>query len=320
MSTECICAESQKKEVAMGATSRFIVRWGIIGGLAVGGITLLVGPQRVMACLDQLRQEANSVVENLVEDPVALRRQLNDLAKQYPFRIAEVHGEIARLKQQLEHFQRDEKISTRVVELTTVDLDVLRSLVDQAESMAAIDESPVSIRFEGVRYDLEAAYSEGRRIRTVRANYEDRLASDRRQMVLLQEQQLRLEGVLENIEQEYETYQAQLWQLDREIDAIERNDHIITMVEQQQETLSDFDRVGSAGNLDQVRARLAEIRTVQESTILALTDTGTGSDYETRARFDTSDQMYENPFGQIVEDSKEPYVGPYALLEPDTKQ
>ena len=72
----------------MGATSRFIIRWGLIGGLAVGGITLLVGPQRVMACLDQLRKEANSVVENLVEDPVALRRQLDNLAKQYPTRLA----------------------------------------------------------------------------------------------------------------------------------------------------------------------------------------------------------------------------------------
>jgi phage shock protein A len=299
----------------MGATSRFIVRWGIIGGLAVGGITLLVGPQRVMACLDQIRKEANTVVENLVDDPVALRRQLDDLAKQYPHRIAEVRGEIARLEQQLEQFLRDEQVSIRVVELTSVDLSVLRDLVDEAESMSTLGSDSVSIRFEGVRYDLESAYTEGRRIRTVRANYEDRLASDRRQMELLKEQRGRLGDVLENIENEYETYRAQLWQLDREIDAIERNDHIIVMVEQQQETLSSFDKFGGAGNLDQVRSRLAEIRTVQESTILALTDMGTGSDYETRARFDTSDQLFENPFTQTVEEDDEVYTGPYALLD-----
>jgi hypothetical protein len=304
------------KEVAMGATSRFIVRWGIIGGLALGGITLLVGPQRVMACIDQLREEANSVVENLVDDPVALRRQLDDLAKQYPARIAEVRGEIARLDQQLEQFVRDEHIANRVVELTTLDLEVLRDLVDDAEATTVQNSTP-SIRFDGVRYDLEDAYSEGRRIRTVRANYQDRLASDRRQMELMGEQKDRLISILEKIEHEHETYRAQLWQLDREIDAIERNDHIIVMVEKQQETLSSFDRTGSVGNLNQVQARLAEIRTVQESTILALTDTGTGSDYETRARFDTSDQLFENPFTQtttaentIVEDTK-----PYALLD-----
>ena len=297
----------------MGATSRFIVRWGIIGGLAVGGITLLVGPQRVMACIDQLRQEANTVVENLVEDPVALRRQLDDLVRQYPKKIAEIRGEIARLDQQLEQFIRDERIAIRVVELTTLDLEELRELVDDAQSTTTL-RGTSSIRFEGVRYDLDSAYSEGRRIRTVKANYEDRLASDRRQMGLMGEQKTRLVSILEKIEQEHETYRSQLWQLDREIDAIERNDHIIAMVEEQQETLSGFDRLGSVGNLDQVRSRLAEIRTVQESTILALTDMGTGSDYETRARFDTSDELFENPFHQTVEEPEDDEVGPYALL------
>jgi len=90
------------------------------------------------------------------------------------------------------------------------------------------------------------------------------------------------------------------------------------MVEQQQETLSGFDRLGSAGNLNQVRARLAEIRTVQESTIIALTDVGAGTDYETRARFDTSGQIFEDPFTQMVEETTVEDIqdnGPYALLD-----
>ncbi len=299
----------------MGATSRFIVRWGIIGGLAVGGITLLVGPQRVMACIDQLRQEANSVVENLVDDPIALRRQLDDLASQYPKRIAEVRGEIARLNQQLEQFVRDERIAVRVIELTADDLSVLSDLVENAET-TTVQNNAKPIWFNGVRYDLDGAYTEGRRIQTVRGNYEDRLSSDHRQMELMKEQKVRLVSILEKIEHEHETYRTQLWQLDREIDAIERNDHIIVMVEQQQETLSGFDRFGSAGNLDQVRARLAEIRTVQESTILALTETGTGSDYETRARFDASENLFESPFTQSAKkNSAFEDSGPYALLD-----
>jgi hypothetical protein len=304
----------------MGTTSRFIVRWGLIGGLAIGGITLLVGPQRVMACIDQIRKEANSAVENLVDDPVALRRQLDDLAREYPSRIAQARGEIARLDQQLEQFERDERIAIRVVELTTEDLEVLRGLVEGAE-VTVNQNGSGSVFFEGVRYDLDGAYAEGRRIRTVKANYQDRLASDRRQMELMGEQRVRLVSILEKIEHEHETYRAQLWQLDREIDAIERNDHIIAMVEQQQETLSGFDRLGSAGNLDQVRSRLAEIRTVQESTILALTDSGAGSDYETRARFDTSDDLLEDPFTQYTQaaDDEDEFVGPYALLDSTNK-
>jgi chromosome segregation ATPase len=196
-------------------------------------------------------------------------------------------------------------------------LEVLRDLVENAETTTRPN-GRATVRFDGVRYDLDGAYSEGRMIRTVKSNYEDRLASDRRQMQLMGEQKIRLESILEKIEHEHETYRAQLWQLDREIDAIERNDHIIAMVEQQQETLSGFDRLGSAGNLNQVRARLAEIRTVQESTIIALTDVGAGTDYETRARFDTSGQIFEDPFTQMVEETTVEDIqdnGPYALLD-----
>mgnify|MGYP001164128979 FL=1 len=307
----------------MGATTRFIVRWGLIGGLALGGVTLLVGPQRVIACFDQLRQEATTIVDGIVDDPVALRRQLDDLAQEYPQRIAEIAGEVSKIDQQLIQFERDESIACNVVKLTTQDLESLKDLVRLAEQEEGVGGTPVSFWFEGVRFDLESAYTKARRIRTVRANYEDRLAADRRQMELMLEQRDRLATILDKIQHEHEQYRSQLWQLDREIDAIERNDHIIAMVERQQNTLSSFDRFGSGNNLDQVRSKLAEIRTVQESTILALTETGGGSDYETRARFAMSESTIENPFEKISEDLVEgeqtlnSRVGPYALLEND---
>ena len=305
----------------MGATTRFIVRWGLIGGLAIGGVTLLVGPQRVIACFDQLRQEATTIVDGIVDDPVALRRQLDDLAREYPQRIAEITGEVSKIDQQLIQFERDESIARNVVKLTTQDLESLKDLVRLAEQEEGIGETSVSFWFEGARFDLESAYTKARRIRTVRANYEDRLAADRRQMELMHEQRDRLSVILEKIKHEHEQYRSQLWQLDREIDAIERNDHIIAMVERQQNTLSNFDRFGSGNNLDQVRSKLAEIRTVQESAILALTETGGGSDYETRARFAMSESSYENPFEEVkIELVKEEQllnsrVGPYALLD-----
>ena len=305
----------------MGATTRFIVRWGLIGGLALGGVTLLVGPQRVIACFDQLRQEATTIVDGIVDDPVALRRQLDDLAREYPKRIAEITGEVSKIDQQLIQFERDESIARNVVKLTTQDLESLKDLVRLAEQEEGIGETSVSFWFEGVRFGLESAYTKARRIRTVRANYEDRLAADRRQMKLMHEQRDRLATILEKIKHEHEQYRSQLWQLDREIDAIERNDHIIAMVERQQYTLSNFDRFGSGNNLDQVRSKLAEIRTVQESTILALTETSGGSDYETRARFAMSESFYENPFEEVKEERVEEEqilnsrVGPYALLD-----
>ncbi len=298
----------------MGATTRFIVRWGLIGGLALGGVTLLVGPKRVVACFDQLREEASSIVDEMVDDPIALRRQLDELAKQYPKRIADITGEVSKIDHQMGQFERDESIALNVVKLTTDDLDALKELVAIAENEGSVGGTPVSFWFEGVRYDLESAYTKARRIRTVRANYEDRLAADRRQMELMCEQRTRLASILEKIQHEHEQYRSQLWQLDREIDAIERNDHIIAMVERQQQTLSSFDQFGSGNNLDQVRSKLAEIRTVQESTILALTETSGGSDYETRARFAMSEGANENPFAETKPVRASEDVGSYALL------
>ncbi|MDP6601634.1 MAG: hypothetical protein QGH76_04995 [Phycisphaerales bacterium] len=296
----------------MGKTTRFIVRWGIISGLALGGITLLVGPQRVAACFSQLRTNAQTLVEDMVDDPVALRHQLDELARQYPTRIADIRGELARIDQQVSQFERDEHIAARVVALTTEDLEELRQLVASTESNRA-----VAIRFDGVRYDLDGAYAEGRRIRTVRASYEDRLASDRKQVRLLHEQRAHLASMLEKLEHEREEYQAQVWHLDREIDAIERNERIIEMVEDQRATLASFDRLGHVGNLDQVRSRLAEIRTVQESTIAALAETGRGDDYETEARYQLGGKGFDDPFsGPSAEDSP-PHLParPFALLD-----
>ena len=311
---------NETKEVAMGATTRFIMRWGLIGGLALGGVTLLVGPTRVVACFDQLRQEAATIVDGIVDDPVVLRRQLDELAREYPKRIAEITGEVTKIKQQLEQFERDESIALNVVKLTSHDLESLRNLVDVAEKEEVLSGSHVSFWFEGVRFDLESAYTKARRIRTIRANYEERLAADRRQMELMHEQRDRLDSILGKIQHEHEQYRTQLWQLDREIDAIERNENIIAMVERQQQTLSSFDSFGSGNNLEQVKSRLAEIRTVQESTILALTNTGGGSDYETRARFAMSESTYENPFAKaekpaVNQKQTSTDTGPYALLE-----
>ncbi len=299
----------------MGATTRFIVRWGLIGGLALGGVTLLVGPKRVVACFNQLQEEASSIVDELVDDPVALRSQLDLLAREYPKRIAEITGEVSKIDHQMGLFEKDESIALNVVKLTTDDLGALKELVVIAENEESVSGTPVSFWFDGVRYDLESAYTKARRIRTVRANYENRLAADRRQMELMCEQRDRLASILDKIQLEHEQYRSQLWQLDREIDAIERNDHIIAMVERQQKTLSSFDQFGSGNNLDQVRSKLAEIRTVQESTILALTETGGGSDYETRARFALSENVNENPFVEPKPVHVSEGVGPYALLD-----
>jgi chromosome segregation ATPase len=280
----------------MSFITRNILRWGIIGALAVG-VSVVLFPDHVAV----LRTKAEAAMNKVIDDPIALRRQLAQLAEEYPDRIAEVRGEIAEVDQQIKQFERDVDIASRVVAMATEDLQELKTLVARAESEAETTSRAVMIRHEGVRFDLDEAYAEGRRINSVRLSYEDRLAHDKFQLKFLAEQKGRLSEILEKLEDEYNTYQTQLWQLDRQIDAIERNERLIELTEEQQATLESYERLGKVQNLKQVEARLAELRAKQEAQLEHLQSRRINNDYEERAEYelDAGDVRNEDPFDDV---------------------
>jgi chromosome segregation ATPase len=284
----------------MSIITRGILRYGLIGAFALGGVTLLVGPDRVATGLCQIRTKAQTIVDGAIDDPMALRRQLEHLADEYPDRIAEVQGEIAEVDHQIGEFERDVDVAQRVVAMTSDDLTNLKTLVARAEESSG-GARRVAIRYDGVRFDLEEAYNEGRRINNVRINYQDRLAHDNVQLKFLQEQKTALTDILDTLEDEYSTYQTQLWQLDREIDAIQRNERLIELTEHQQATLESYSRFGKVHNLKQLEAKLAELRTKQEAQLAHLKKRGIHDDYEKRARYDIDAGELEDPFTQIFE-------------------
>ena len=282
--------------------TRSLLRWGLVGGLALGAVTLLVGPERVAASLSMIRSKAQSVVDSTVSDPVAMRRQLEGLAKQYPDRIAEVRGEVAQVSMQLAQYNHDIEIANRVVAMTTDDLGNLKTLVTRAEESTKTTARPVAIRYQGVKFNVDEAYNEARRINNVRGTYQERLASDQQQVAFLTQQKDRLGEILSKLESEYNTFQAQLWQLDRQIDAIERNDRLIDLTEQQQATLASYEKFGKVGSLKQLEAKLAELRAVQEAQLESLSKKGVHMDYENKAESDMSFQGVhsDDPFADVT--------------------
>lgn len=279
-----------------------MMRWGLISGLALGGLTLLVGPDRVAAGLAQLRSQAQNVVDSCVDDPVALRRQLEQLADEYPDRIAEVRGEIAEVGHQMAQLDRDIEIATRVIAYTTEDLNVLQTRIAKArDTVRTASNSDVYVGFEGVRFTINEAYGEALRIGEVRKNYRDRKAVDQQQAKMLEEQKTRLMQILSKLEDDFGTYQAQLTSLDRQIDAIQRNDRLIELMEKQQETLASYDRFEKVSNLKQIQGKLAELREIQKAQLDTLAKTGFRDDYESKARLDL-DGDYDSSLEQIFED------------------
>ena len=263
--------------------TRSIIRWGLISGLALGGLTLLIGPHKVAAGLHQIRANVQMVVDRALDEPAALRRQLEQMADQYPDRIATVRGELAEVEHQLAQFDRDSEIANRVVAMTTEDLTELKTLVVRAEANQNQPARAVFLRFKGVRFAVDQAYTEAQRINDVRLNYQDRAASNVQQTTMLAEQKARLVEICDRLESEYATFQTQMWQLDRQIDAIERNERLIEMTKDLQATLDSYDRWGKIGNLKQLQGKLAELRTIQKAQLETLRQSGIRFDYEKAA-------------------------------------
>jgi len=306
----------------MSFITRNILRWGLIGGLALGAACVLFGPAKVKMGLATIRAHAQAVVDSAMDDPMALRRQLERLAEEYPERISEVKGELAEVDHQIGQLEKELAVAERVVAMTTDDLTQLKALVSRAEGEAGA--RTVSLRFAGVRYDLDEAYAEGRRISAVRTAFQDKQGHGQVQLNFLKEQRGRLSDILGKLEEEYNTYQAQLWQLDREIDAIQRNERLIELTEQQQATLESYERFGHVDNLHQLQAKLAELRTIQQAQLETLEKQGIHRDYEEQARYelqtqDIDDSPFDNVIKRLEEETKssdEPDESSIAWNEP----
>ncbi len=214
---------------------------------------------------------------------MVLRRQLENLAEEYPHRIAQVQGELAEVNTQIEQFVRDTEVAARVVAMTTDDLGELTTLITKANG---VESRTVFVSFEGVRFHLDEAKNEAQRIHGVRTTYTDRLQCNQQQLVMLDQQKSRLYEILMRLEDEFATFETQMWQLDRQIDAIERNDRLIEMTRQLQSTLNGYDRWGKLDNLKQLQAKLVELETIQNAQLETLLKLGIRSQYEDRARYE----------------------------------
>lgn len=308
----------------MNFVTRGVVRWGLISGLALGGLVLVFGHQPVIAGLSAVRAKAQGVADSLVDNPTALRRQLSEMADQYPDRIAEVRGELAQVNSQIDQFHRDCEVSRRVISLASEDLTQLKDLITRAETeigaasggggVRAVAVSNVIVRFEGTRFDLDEAYQEAHRINEVRLGYSDRLATNEHHLQLLTEQKTRLIEIQNKLESEYATFQTQLWQLDRQIDAIERNERLITMTEEMQNTLEDYSKFERVGNLKQLESKLAELRMVQQAQLEQLQKRSRTDNYEDRARSEVHEIEIEDPFQELepvgTQPGKTPKIDP----------
>ncbi len=258
-----------------------------VGGAVAAGAAMVAGPQRTHMVIDQVHTSIIETIDDNIEDPRILRNQLRELEEEYPERISDLRGDLAELRTQIGQLVRERAVSQRVVELSQVDLDALMPLVNEMNGAVLTsghgNRVVSTVRFNGRMMTTEQARSRINRIHQTQEAYAGRAADADHDLVYLRQQEQRMEDLLVQLESEHTKFQAQLWQLERQVDAIARNERLIEMLGDRQEVLDSYSNF-EIKSLDGMTSRLSEVRSRQEAELEFLAAGQDNSDYEGMAR------------------------------------
>lgn len=266
-----------------------LFRTGVIAtvlvGVVAGGTLLIAGRSRAKAVFHKVHEQVLNRIDHHIDEPTALRTQLEEMSREYPKRTAQVRSDLASLNEQIRQVEREKAISARVVELTGDELAQLEPRVAEVAAMRAgsgeLRRSVVSVEDRVYSYDLATRHLN--QTRATHDAYLDRRASAEHDLVYLKQQSGRLEELLISLENEQAQFQSQLMQLNRQVDAIERNERLIGLLEKRNKTIEELSRFESV-SLEQLTDRLAQVQSGQEAQLDMLSSSDKELSYEDIAR------------------------------------
>lgn len=265
-----------------------IVRFGVISALALGtGVVVAewASPGSVHAMAGQAKNAVTSAIDSNIDDPIALRAQIRSLESEYPKKISEVRRDLNEVQDQIAQLRHQQAVSQQVVSLTRSDLAQLDGMIEQARSVQAQHAGAiVQVSFQQNKLDLSDAYGKRQQIEQTTKFHTDRVSEITRDLSYLEKQESQLSALNSRLETERAEFQAQLFQLDAQIDSIGRNDRLITMMEDRQKTIDEQSRY-HANSLDGLHRKLASIRGEQQARLDAIARTDQARDYETEAEY-----------------------------------
>jgi len=300
---------------------KHVVRYAVIAGLVGGTAALVAGPDRLGALMSQTRRSINTAIDSQIQDPVALRTQMHKLSGEYPERIAAVERDLNELRTQQAQLRQEALVSQRVVAMASADLDQLKGLLGKAEiTQTSADPTGgariIRVVFNREPLEVKDAYAKARSIQQIRDAYSTRSTEIERDLGYIDQQEQRLTQLQGQLQQEYTDFQAQMWQMDRQVDTIARNDRLIDMMEKRQRTIDEQGRYG-ATSLQNLASRFADIRSKQEARLQTLGQSTSINQYEDRAKLELDAQRtYETQSDALAPVKPTPTV---IEITPDTQ-
>jgi len=292
----------------MGCIGKTVVRGVVITALAGGVLVAVAGPHRAHAMYSQTRGAITNVIDDNIDDPILLRAQVKKLEAQYPGKIAEVRSDLNEVQTQIAQLEREMQIATKVVSLATNDLGVVDSQITQARATQQANPGAiVRISYNNKPVDLEDAYSKRQQIEQTQHLYATRAQDLSVDLGYLNDQESQLADLHERLVSEQSEFQAKLFQLDAQIDTIARNDRLIGMMEDRQETIDAHSRF-QANSLDQLNGRLSNIRTEQRARLEAIANKDNSKSYIEEAQFLIDQGHVQNEASEPAEFHIEPNI------------
>jgi septal ring factor EnvC (AmiA/AmiB activator) len=270
------------------APIKCIVRFGVISALALGTGAVVAewaSPGSVGAMAGQAKNAITHAIDSNIENPVALRAQIRALETEYPKKIGEVRSDLNDVQEQIGQLRHQQAVSDKVVALTQADLTQLDGMIEQARGVQSQNNGVlVRVSFQRTSLDLSDAYAKRAQIEQTAKFHTERVKELTRDLGYLVQQEQQLASLRDRLETERAEFQAQLFQLDAQIDSIDRNDRLISMMEKRQKTIDEQSRYRT-DSLDQLHAQLSSIRTEQQARLEAITSADHARDYETEAEY-----------------------------------
>jgi hypothetical protein len=254
----------------------------VLLGLAGAGAFALMGKHRTGAVVNEIHSNILESIDAHLEDPALMRAQLRELEREYPERIAQVQGDLAEIRHEIRQLEQEVAVSERVVVLAERDLERLGTEV-AAQVPAEAGARLVSVRLGGELLTPDGVRSEVDRVRATRDAYTARAADARHDAGYLVKQAARLTELLTKLQGEQTEFRAQVVGLNRQIDAIARNDRLLELLEKRSRTLEEYDDYEMV-SLAQITTRLDQIKGKQEAALDLLSSDEQATDYEDLAR------------------------------------
>jgi chromosome segregation ATPase len=257
---------------------------------------------------NQTRGALTNVIDANIDDPILLRAQIKKLEAQYPGKIAEVRSDLNEVQTQIAQLNREMQIASKVVALASNDLNVVDSQIAQARvTQSANPGAIVRISFNNKPVDLDDAYAKRQQIEQTQSLYNTRAQDLDIDLGYLNDQEAQLADLLDRLVTEQSEFQAKLFQLDAQIDTIARNDRLIDMMEDRQDTIDAHSRF-QANSLDQLNSRLSNIRTEQRARLEAISNRDNSRSYIDEAQFLIDQEGKVQGFDQTAPLTIEPTV------------